>query len=582
MSFARRFKDLRARASSFASSPRVPVLAFALLLAAAVLLQILTALATPIGHLNDDAVYLLLARALWRGTYVLPNGLNFPVTSYWPGAPLLWLLPVHVFEPRWGWCRLVALACSWTALGLTWRLARRRLPAAWAAAALLFVAWNPVFLRHAGVCSSDMPFLVLSLAAFCALPDRGRRKIGTLEFAAAAACLTRPEGVLLAASLALTVGWREGLGRAAALLAAALAPLGAWLAYNRLVSGKLSDYLPQLVHTHLPSLWDGTSQLGHAVDVCAGLFGHALLGLPLVSKPALAVAGLLALSVAGLGAARRLRRQDDPHLLAVAAYAWSVIVLHLLWWQVFDRYVLSLLPLLWILILIALKDDVPKPRQRWLLVPAAAFLILRIVLTVQALPPRRTAEPEPETMAWIRANVPESSLIQSAIGPSIMLWTGRRAINLIDNAPYRDHWLAICLHNHVEYFVLDENPMRWYLNPPNLQELLRTFHDRVRSSRYISECFRSPGEKTAVYRLRHPDPARFLRASDAFLEAVRSPPGTDPGLVRAKLRESVRLEPEFAIAWAVLAAMDPEPAADVDRRKALRADPTLRLPARSR
>lgn len=522
--------------------------AAAVLLACAAVLQTLIALRTPVGIIIDDAVYLLLARALGHGSYVLPDGFAQPVTSFWPGMPLLWALPVRLIEPHWALARIPALLCSWLALGLTWRLASKMLPAAEVAAAVVLVALSPVFLLAAGVSASDMPFLAACLAAFCALSED--RRPGWLEAATALACLIRPEGILLAFCLALAVGWRAGSRRAAAFLAVCLAPAAAWLLRNHLLAGTTSDYWTQL-SSQMSLLADPSYQLEHAGRLVGVFFGGGLLGLPLPA-PAALVVGLLVLFAAGAGAVGLLRRGRDPRVLAMAAFAVGVFCLHLLWQQIFDRYLLPLLPLIWIFALSAARDLRPERRRPAL--KAAAALLLGLLLwrdaaALSALP-ATGAQPWPETMAWIRDNTAPAARLQSFYAPNVMLWTGRSAVASFRGVSLRDHWLAKCLYNGIEYVVVEEDASRWEHMPGAWQAEVYRLGAWAASSPYVAAVFRSPADRTIVYRIRHPHPERFLKAWKLFGEAMLL--SREHGPVRTKLLEALALEPELECARAAL------------------------------
>lgn len=544
------------------------------LLAAAAVHAVL-ARAAPVGSIVDDAVYLLLARALRHGAYVLPDGFARPVTSYWPGAPALWALPAWLFAPRWGLCRGAALAAAWSAVFLVWRLARRLLDADKAAAVTLLAAFNPVFAANAGICGSDVPFLALSCAAFAALPDgKSKRRLGALVLCAAAAALFRPEGLLLIGALALAVFWTEGPRRAGTFAAASLAPALVWLLRNRLLSGSTSDYVRQLA-SQMPALWDPLAWIDHVLRLVGLLFGRGLFGLRW--DPAALAAGIAALAAAGVGAALRLRRGDDARPLALAAYVVAVLVLHALWWQVLERYLL--LVLVPVLILAAFAFEGRSARRRVAgAIAGLAALGLGLAADARAVAAAKpAAEPWPETMAYVRAQAPPGAIVQSPVGAVVMLWTDRPAISTFADVSGRDHWLAKCLNNRVEYLVLDEDLSRWRHMPEPWVAVLARLNRWAETSPYVKLQFRSAADATAVYRIAHPDPARYLAAWASFRDAMTSSP--DRAAAAAHLKEAVRLEPQLASAWLVLSTLETRPrAAEDDRRRAFAADPALAPP----
>ncbi len=545
--------------------------ALAGLLAGAAALHAALMLRAPVGGIVDDAVYLLLARSLRSGTYVVPDGFAHPVTSYWPGAPVLWAIPAWLCEPRWGLCRLAALAVAWAALWQAWRFARRLLSARSAAGVVVLAAFCPAFAANAGVCGSDAAFLALSSAAFAALPDgkvaRRRGETAALTACSAAAALLRPEGLLLIPALALAVYWNGGARRAARFAALAFLPALLWLARNRLLAGTASDYARQFA-SQAAALSDPRVMVEQIARLVGLLFGRGLLGL--AWNPFALAAGLLVLAAAGVGAVGALRRRRDPRALALAAFVAAVLVLHVLWRQVLDRYLLLILVPVLVLCALAVEERLSRGQ-------AAAATALALALgaagDARALTQgRRGAELWPETMAYVRT-LPPNVLIQSQDAPAVMLWTGRRALPIFEAATFRDQWLAKCLHNGVGILVLDTNLSHWNRLPDAWLAPVARLNGWAASTPYAALEFRSVAEGTAVYRIAHPDPQRFLRAWDEFRVAMTESPG--PAAAREHLRRAVALEPELASARLALAALESGPAADADRRRALVSDPTL-------
>ncbi len=545
--------------------------ALAVLLAAAAAVHAALALGTPVGGIVDDAVYLLLARALRAGDYVLPDGFARPVTSYWPGAPALWALPAWLCGGNWGWCRLAALAVAWVGLWQVWRFSRRLLRAESAAAVTVVAAFCPVFAANAGVCGSDAAFLGLSAAAFAALPDpRASRRASdaVLTACAAAAALFRPEGLLLIPALALAVGWNQGPRRAARFAALALLPALAWLARNRLLAGTASDYARQFASQAAP-LADPSVLFDQAARLIGLLFGRGLLGL--AWDPLALAAGLLVLAAAAAGTVLTLRARRDARVLALAAYVAAVLVLHVLWRQVLDRYLLLVLAPTLVLCALAAEERLTRGRAA---AAAALALALGASADARALSGARFgAQPWPATMAYVRAQVPADGLIQSPAAPAVMLWTDRRAISTFDEVSLRDQWLAKCLNNGVGYLVLDENLTHWSRMPGPWLASISRLNRWAQSSPYAALAFRDAGEGAAVYRLSHPDPARYLRAWDEVRVAMTQSPSADAA--RAQLKQALALEPELASARLALSSLETGAAADADRRKALASDPTL-------
>lgn len=143
----------------------------------------LVARAYQVGSFDDDASYVLGAKALLAGhglTARLTSG-EFMVGLYPPGysaliGPLVWLFP-HTYLP----IRLLSVACYAAVFPLTWRyLAGRGISDRWRAAALLILALGPPFATFGSMVMAETPFLVVLLLALVAVDRwvKDRRVLG--------------------------------------------------------------------------------------------------------------------------------------------------------------------------------------------------------------------------------------------------------------------------------------------------------------------------------------------------------------------------------------------------------------------
>jgi hypothetical protein len=119
-----------------------------------------------VGSFDDDAGYLLVARALLSGqglTGHLANGITI-AGSFPPGysallMPLLWIWP-HTFAPE----RLLSVVCYVGVFPLTWSyLGGRRISAGVRVAVLVLLALGPAFATFGSMVMAETPFLVLLL-----------------------------------------------------------------------------------------------------------------------------------------------------------------------------------------------------------------------------------------------------------------------------------------------------------------------------------------------------------------------------------------------------------------------------------
>ena len=526
-------------------------------------LYVLSSLGAPLGAVGDDALHILLARAFRHGSFVLPSGL--PAADPLPGFAALLALPAALVEPHWDLLKLLGPLSAAAALALTWRLARRFLSEGAALSVVLLTALNAVLVDRVGLVLPDLPYLALSLFVLDAVGDaRSTGALAGLAAAAAACSLLRPYGALLAvaAALALTVerGWRK----AAAFGLAALTPLALWTLRGRLLSAG-GGYATSL-GDHAALLSEPRAFAVHAASLLGAMGGDGLLALR-GSSGLLAAAGLAAAGAAAWGAARLLKRREDPRAFAIACYCVLMAVQHMLWMPVAARYILPLVPLAWILIIAGL----PSPARAGKFGPtlalcAAVALPLRLDLAAARSGLRGPASFQPETMAWIRRATPPGARFQSLEWPGIALLGERTAIQPVVTEGYRDDWLAWTFEQRADWVLVSKTLAldgQFLPEAARLQETLERF---ALSSPYGSSARSDEREGTVVIHLQRPDPKRFEEAWTA-LSSARSAlgRGSPAEEARARLREAVALEPRLAIAWAYLAALENDPR----RRRAL-------------
>jgi len=411
-------------------------------------LHVLWARTVPVGENNDDAINLLLARALRQGAYSLPDGLGLPATFPPPGYPILLAPLTNLFEGNWAGLRFAALAASALLVVATWRLARRILSEEGAAAAALLVALNNVFMLYSGAVMPDVLYAACSVALFSALASAGKspRRLAALAAAAGLAALLRPHGVILIASVGLAFFARREFRRGLSFSLLALLPSGLWMARNYAAANTSSGYA-----AYWSSMWSEPGFLVHCARVAATDFGQGLLGLVGLPFELLLAAAAAAGALIAYGAVRAVKR--DLGAAAPAVYLACMIILQMAWRIEVVRYLLPILPLCWILLLKGLEDLAGKRRRAALgFVALAAAAALRLDVSLLA---GRKAEAawSPDTMAWIRENTPASARLQSTHEGAVMLLAEREALPMFAGAPA--DWLAEARHYGVGYILLD-------------------------------------------------------------------------------------------------------------------------------
>ena len=550
--------------------------------AAAGALQLLASVGTPVGIYEDDALHLRIARAVLGGARAFPFDPHVPVL---PGLGLLLALPVRLLEPHWALFRAVGLLSVGAAFFFTRRLARRALPEDWASAAALLAALSPVALGFAGAVLPDLPLMALCAALFDALAaaprENARSRSGVLALMAAGACaasLLRPQGAILAACVGLGVFMKYGARRGALFTTLSLLPLAGWLAFNHFAAGTISSYYSSYWRSQVAGLAGSEAGLVHAARLLTAIFADALFPVARLPFALRLAAGLAGLVLACLGLSEGLRRSREPWIFAAGVYGVAILALHLTWQPVEARYAMPLLPLLLVFILRAVHDRAGGRPPLSAALPAffaAAALASGAVLALSRC--RAPSAFQPETMKWLRENTPPDARVESLEYNAVALLAERDAV-FPATAGTRDAWLAAALAGQEGFLhvVPDFAAAAVSLKPHPAAALLPSQLPLwARSSPYIKEVYADPAEGTVVFRLDHPDAARFLRAWSEYQIAGAAARGGHLGFARGRLRRAVELEPELASAWAALGSIEPEPALRRnDFERAARADPT--------
>jgi hypothetical protein len=189
---------------------------------------------------NDDAVYLLLARALREGHYRELFYVGTPIHSqYPPGYPALLAILGAPADGEIGLLVAANILLSCAALVLAFDVMRQwSLPIALAGVAAL--ALNPSLIEAASRLQSEPLFMAAVLLALWGLrPDAPEKYRWVAVVAAIVAALTRSAGVAIVAGVVLyfltTRAWRHAL----ALTLGAALTVGPWLTWTVLAPEKV-------------------------------------------------------------------------------------------------------------------------------------------------------------------------------------------------------------------------------------------------------------------------------------------------------------------------------------------------------
>jgi hypothetical protein len=345
-----------------------------------------------VGSFDDDAGYILAAKALLAGhglTWLMPTGTTV-AGAYPPGysallAPLLWIWP-HTYVPL----RLLSVACYAAIFPLTWMyLGRRRVGDGVRIVTLLILALGPPLATFGSMVMAETPYLVLLLVLLI-LVDRwdAQARVFTLNgvaviVAAAGLVWLKEAGIGAVAGLCVWLllpwgrhrpSWRKSAAVAGSVIAllipvaAARVIAGVPVAGSR-YSQELGAYysgglVGRIVHVAPHGLWQMLSTALPATLLPylspLPIHGHA----PDVWK----VLSWLVSVLVVVGAIVWARRHRDAALPIVAVYLLET----LFWPEVNERRVILVLPILvaWYVLGaqaagLALWSWVQRRRWRW-------------------------------------------------------------------------------------------------------------------------------------------------------------------------------------------------------------------------
>ena len=403
-----------------------------------------------LGAENDDALYVLAARALAEGHYrmwFLPG--RPPFTDTTPGFPAL-MAPSALLAPD-NFLAHQMLAAFYLALAVAaaalWF--RRRFSVFAAVVLGAAFAFNPLVLSRAGVVMPEAAFLLAVFAVLALLPGSGLKTGGALL----AAYLIRPAALPLWGAVWISLALQKRRRDLWGAVAVPVAGFALWSLWARAGGGvQEAKELPLLAG----ALRDGRGLelIASNLRQFAATWGQTLLPLPWAKSavPAtIAGGGIAAAAVWGIGRRLRADRAD-----AVSWFLIGSLAMHALWPWWYERYLVALLPFL----LAAAAEGLPPAlKARPHVVAAVAGAALAAVFLSQNIPLWRGGEAGraptlKNTYAWIQSHTTAADGFASALYARDLLWTGRVFQPLGTAASSED--LAASLKKRRARFVLWE------------------------------------------------------------------------------------------------------------------------------
>lgn len=406
----------------------------------------------PVGAFNDDAIYVILGRALasgagYRSLYLVGAPIQEKLPPLWPALlALCWLIGSTL-----GHVKVIALGinlfCCGAAAGLVWWVGRARLGVSAGVMAVVMVIG---FLLDPSVQYFTLllsePLFVLAWAMIVWLLAR-EAKASPIALGALLACatLTRSQGALLVPAVLMAMAL-DGAGRRALVTTALVAAVPVAMWHAGIAIAKSSQVLSSQPNeqSYLGFMLSGSpgeTVIREARYVGASALRYAATIAGLMSNSTL-IGSAISLVVIGAAGAGAVFLRKRMRALVYTTVAMTAVVIA---WPVFmDRFLIVLLPFVALLGAVAVQsliDRIGHHRAR-LALSAVGALAALLILVRQAnirnsqsatsiVTPSRWLPGNAAFMVdiarWAIANTQPTDRIAVGAAPAVWLYTGRRA-----------------------------------------------------------------------------------------------------------------------------------------------------------
>lgn len=432
-----------------------PERAAVLLLGAAALVYALSLDYFYVGRLTDDARHFLAAQSLLQGRFVdLSQPGEPPLVNQLPGYPLL-LTPAAALGSlrlaQWTSVLFLLAACF-----LLLRLFRAQGPAGrWAVA---LTALSPLAVVSATTVMSEAALLFFSAWTCLRLDDAlagpapRRRDLAALAGPAGFCVWIHPQGAaLLLAAAWLLLNRRRRRGALFLGIAGTVALLP--LLRNWIAAGTPAAYFQELSGGAAGMAAVFLGNLTRWPFLIAEALFHWVEPLPGAASGVARLFGLAAVLLIGIELAKGPTMVDR----IARAYAVAFVGLHLFWPNQLHRYVLPLLPFLYLALLrpfFAPRPQAAALGRRLAGFLAALFLLFDLTLVVNAGRTRAGENRTPPAWDWLRWNTAPGSVLAAFRPEPLYLYTGHKALRLPRQGD-PDAWFAALVDKDVRFCVAD-------------------------------------------------------------------------------------------------------------------------------
>lgn len=492
--------------------------------AAALFLALLAALylaampACYIGRFNDDLRHLLAAQSLLQGHYhQLASPDAAPISNLLPGYPLLLAPALKLGGELAGQFENILFSVLYAGL-LLLLFKKNRGPA-------ILAGLHPALAVLAGSLMSEPSYLLFTTAVFLLFERAGETKASCCALLLAGLCVwIRPHGALMLVALVPFTLARARDKKTLVFISCGLLLAAAPFLYNMLTAGTPAAYFSEIPRTE--GLWATmAAQLANIASnalytlkmlpafVTAAEFG-GFENSPLMYPVIALFWWLFAVG------AYRVSKEPETGPRARLAYVLGVLLLHLYWVNQSTRYYLIILPFALELCAVGSRN-MPRWLKGLLFTPMLAALCYFNVRVINSARAASAPLNKPlATIAWLRANTPQTAVLMTTYKERAYYFTGRKAQGLY-YAPNPDTWYETVCGMKINYLWLEPRESIIQTTAKRSAELDRLYSSVLRSAHNplrAEKVFASAQEGTEVYRLLCP--AEFFEASKKMNAAL--------------------------------------------------------------
>lgn len=419
-----------------------------------------------VGFFNDDAFYLIGARALTHGHYVELNQPGYPpLVNYWPGYSMLLMPITAVFKNSNLPHQIFSILLCLGALIFLSLATKKELTPFSRISFLVLAGISPLVISLSGTILSDIPYFTLTCLIMWWIQKIWNKgsisKWFLLAFSIGFLVLIRPVGITMAMAVGLILliekRWRLGV---MCLLVPAFFG-GLFYLRNYLLMGIGTHYLSEMSGPYFGQM--GLTKLVGSWWINLKYYLYHLFVHNFFRWPNVPGRGILVFLTVILGVTSvilgiiQARQKRLAQILIIYLIFYGLI--HLSWPKQSGRYLLPLVPIVLYFFIegLARLDGIFGAKKILLGGVVLVSLMLNIfpianIVRASMFKPNKKNSPPLETINWVLKNTQKDDIFAVELDGAFYLHTGRPTIHLrkIFDSPLFHQWLKA---NGVKYVL---------------------------------------------------------------------------------------------------------------------------------